>query len=183
MSFRRSDSDSDEKPPKTTVCGAPSRAHASIATAVSGNHAHVDPDRRPLANAELLQPVRETNDVTLEIRERDRAALVLGLALPVVRDLAAVARLDVAVDAVEADVELAAEVPLRVRRLPLVQVRERLEPRDAVAPLGLPELLEVALVDLRLRVGLPCELWIGRVPTLLQEHRVDRVGHGCNSYG
>ena len=36
MSFARSDSESAEKPPKTTVCGAPSRVHASIATGSSG---------------------------------------------------------------------------------------------------------------------------------------------------
>jgi hypothetical protein len=46
----------------------------------------------------------------------------------VIGDPVAVAGLDVAVDAVEADVELAAEEPLRVRRLPLVEVGERLEP-------------------------------------------------------
>ena len=36
MSFRRSESESAEKPPKTTVCGAPIRAQASIAIGVSG---------------------------------------------------------------------------------------------------------------------------------------------------
>jgi hypothetical protein len=36
MSFMRSDNDSAEKPPNTTVCGAPSRAHASIAIGSSG---------------------------------------------------------------------------------------------------------------------------------------------------
>ena len=36
MSFIRSESESAEKPPKTTVCGAPSRAQASIATGSSG---------------------------------------------------------------------------------------------------------------------------------------------------
>ena len=36
MSSSLSDSESAEKPPKTTVWGAPIRAHASIATAVSG---------------------------------------------------------------------------------------------------------------------------------------------------
>ncbi len=36
MSFMRSESESAEKPPKTTVCGAPSRVHASIATGSSG---------------------------------------------------------------------------------------------------------------------------------------------------
>ena len=36
MSSSRPPSESAEKPPKTTVCGAPIRAQASIATAVSG---------------------------------------------------------------------------------------------------------------------------------------------------
>ena len=36
MSWSRPESESAEKPPKTTVCGAPSRAHASIAIGVSG---------------------------------------------------------------------------------------------------------------------------------------------------
>ncbi len=36
MSFARSESESAEKPPKTTVCGAPSRVQASIATGSSG---------------------------------------------------------------------------------------------------------------------------------------------------
>ena len=36
MSFARSESESAENPPKTTVCGAPSRVHASIAIGSSG---------------------------------------------------------------------------------------------------------------------------------------------------
>ena len=36
MSFIRDESESAEKPPKTTVCGAPSRVQASIATGSSG---------------------------------------------------------------------------------------------------------------------------------------------------
>ena len=36
MSFIRPESESAEKPPKTTVCGAPSRVQASIATGSSG---------------------------------------------------------------------------------------------------------------------------------------------------
>jgi hypothetical protein len=54
----------------------------------------------------------------------------------------------VTVDAVEADVELAAQVPLRVGRLPFVELRKRLEPGDALTAFGLPELIEVPLVDL-----------------------------------
>jgi hypothetical protein len=36
MSFKRSDNASAENPPNTTVCGAPSRAHASMATGSPG---------------------------------------------------------------------------------------------------------------------------------------------------
>src|SRR6476660_4661035 len=152
------------------------------------DHPHVDPDCRALLHAELLQRVRELDHVALQIRERDRATLVLGIALPVIRNLLALSRLDVPVDAVEADVELPAEVPLRVRRLPFEELRERLEPREALAALGLPELLEVALVDVSLRVGPRGKVLRRRVATLLQEHRLDRrrssVGaHGVRSYG
>ena len=114
------------------------------------DHAHVDPDRRPLLHAELLERVREADDVLLEIGVRDRARVSFGLALPVERDLVARAGLDVPVDAVEADVQLAAEIPLRVRRLPLVELGERLEPRDPLATLPLPELLERDVVDVGL---------------------------------
>src|SRR5204863_6718339 len=78
------------------------------------------------------------------------------------------------------------EVPLRVRAFPLVELGEVLEPAHTLAPGRLPELVEVAVVDLRLRVRLRRELGRRRVPPLLEEHRVDgvaRLGHGCRSYG
>ena len=103
----------------------------------------------PLPTPSSFEPVREADHLALEVGEGDRPPVALGLALPVVGDLVAVARLDVAVDAVVADVQLAAQIPLRVRRLPLVELREGLEPGDALAPLGLPELVEVAVVDVR----------------------------------
>jgi hypothetical protein len=105
----------------------------------------------------------------------------------VIGDLVAEPVLDVAVDAVEADVELAAEVPLRIRRLPLVKLRERLEPGDPLVGLGLPELVEVAFVDVGLRVRLRGELRRRREAPLLLLHRLDRgrpsfVGaHGVRS--
>ena len=154
MSFARSESESAEKPPKTTVCGAPSRVQASIASGQLGDHAHVDRDLRPLADAELLERVREADDLALELRVREVAPVVFGLALPVVGDPVAEPGLDVTVDAVVRDVELAAQVPLRVGQLPLEQVAERLEPAHALAPLRLPELLDGAVVDVRLRVRL-----------------------------
>ena len=88
-----------------------------------GNHAHVDPDRCSRLHAELLERVREADDLSLKVCEGDLAPVVLGLALPEVGDLAAVSRLDVAVDAVEADVELPADLPLRVRRFPFEERR------------------------------------------------------------
>jgi hypothetical protein len=86
------------------------------------------------------------------------------------------------VDAVVRDVELAAEVPLGVRQLPLVERRERLEPRHALASLPLPERLERLVVDRRLRVRLRSEVAGRRIAPLLEEERVD-VGHGARSYG
>jgi hypothetical protein len=77
----------------------------------------------------------------------------------------------VAVHAVEAGVQLPAEVPLRVRWLPLVELAERLEPGDALAPFALPELLEREVVDVRLGVRLRGELGRRRVAALLGEER------------
>ena len=73
------------------------------------DHAHVDRDRRSLLHAELLERVGEADDVALEVRVRDRARLAFRLAFPVVGDLLSRAGLDVPVDAVEADVQRAAE--------------------------------------------------------------------------
>ena len=113
-----------------------------------GHHPHVDRDRGALADAELLQRVRHPHHVALELRVGDRPRLTRGLALPVVGDPVAEAGLDMAVDAVVGDVQLAAEVPLRVRQLPPVQLAERLEPGHALAPVALPERLERLVVDL-----------------------------------
>ena len=138
----------------------------------------------PSATPSRLSAFARRTTSRLEVGEGERPALVLRLALPVVGDLVAVAGLDVPVDAVVGDVQLAAEVPLRVRRLPLAELRERLEPGDPLAALRRPELLEVALVDLRLRVRLRGELRRRRVAPLLEEDRLDRVRHqGSRSYG
>jgi hypothetical protein len=148
------------------------------------DHPHVDPDRGPLLDAQLLEGVGEADDLGLEIGEGDRPPLVLGLALPVVGDLVAVPGLDVPVDAVVRDVQLAADVPLRVRQLPLAELLEVLEPGDALAPLGLPELVEVPVVDIRLCVGLRGEVRWRRVAPLLEQDRLDRrSAQGFRSYG
>jgi len=91
----------------------------------------------------------------------------------VVGDLVPEPGLDVAVDAVVGDVELAADVPLRVRELPLEELVEVLEPRDALPALRFPELLEVALVDIRLRVRLGREVLGRRITPLLEQEGLD----------
>jgi len=137
-----------------------------------GDHAHVDAYVRALLDAKLLQRVGEAHDVLLQLAEGDLAAVVLRLAFPEVSDLVLETVLDVAVDAVVADVELAADVPLRVGGLPLVQLGPGLEERDAFGLVG-PELVERAAVDLRPGVGLLAEVRAGRVPPLLDLKRLD----------
>src|SRR5207249_3102420 len=128
-------------------------------------------------DSELSERVGEANDLGLQLGERERAPLLFGLALPVVRDPVPPAVRDMAVDAVEADVQLAAREPPRVGQLPLEHDLERLGPAHALARLTGPELLERLLVDARLRVGLGGELGSRRIPPLLQQERVDRLGH------
>ena len=140
-----------------------------------GDHAHVDRDLRPLADAELLERVREADDLGLELGVRELPPVALRLALPEVGDAIAEAGVDVPVDAVVRDVELAAEVPLRVGKLPLVELREGLEPRHALAALALPELVEVALVDVGLRHRERGEVGRRRVAPVLREDRLDRL--------
>src|SRR5439155_9175292 len=113
----------------------------------------------------------------LQLGEADRPSLALRLALPVVGDLPAAPRLHVPVYTVEADVELAADVPLRVRQFPLEHRRERLEPRDALPALRAPELLELTVVDVGLRVRVPSEVLGRRIAPFLEEQRPDRLGH------
>ena len=145
------------------------------------DHPHVDRDRSAFLHAEPPEPVREANDLVLEVGEGQLAAVVLRLTFPVVGNLGAVPGLDVPVNAVEADIQLAAEVPPGVRRLPFVELAERLEPRDALAAFGFPELLEVAVVDLGLRVRLSREVIRRGIPALLEQDRLDRgplAAHG-----
>src|SRR5207248_8463763 len=131
-------------------------------------------------HAELLQPVGEADDLPLQTGEGELTPLALRLALPEVGGLVAVAGLDVPVDAVEADVQLAAEEPLGVRQVPLQERVEGLEPAHALPRLCLPELLPVALVDVGGGVRLRGELLGRRIPSLLQEERVDCVRRCCH---
>ena len=140
-------------------------------------HAHVDADRRALLHAERLQPVGHANDLVEQRLIGDRRAVALRLALEMERDLLA-RGLHMPVEAVEADVELAADEPLRVRLFPLEHRVEVLEPRHALACLACPELLERDVIDPRLRGRLRCELGRRRVAPLLREQGLDRLVHG-----
>ena len=109
-----------------------------------GDHRHVDRDPVAGLHAELGERVGGLRDLVLELGVGDVAAVVGRLADPVDRDLVAAAGLDVAVDAVVRRVELAADEPLRERR---VRPVEHLVPLlvSQVEPLGLlgPERLTV----------------------------------------
>ena len=117
QSWMRSRRDSAENPPKTTLCGAPIRAQASIAIASLGDQRHVDRDAVALLDAQPLEHVRELADFAVELPVGEHAR-VAGLALP---DDArpccgAAPSLEVAVEAVVRGVELAADEPFRERR-------------------------------------------------------------------
>ncbi len=146
-----------------------------------GDHAHVDGDPVALADAQRLQPVGELRHLGVELAVRDGAG-VAGLADPVVGDLVAVIG-EVAVEAVETQVELAVSEPFEEGRVRVVEPFGRLlEPRDAVESLSMPEGLEVGLglvIDRGGGVRLGHELRGGREDPILGEQVLDRllVGH------
>ena len=136
---------SGEKPPKTTLCGAPIRAQASIATDQLGNHRQVDADHVALADPAVLERVREPLHVAVQVGVGDVALLAL-LAAPVERHLVALAGLHVAVQAVVRDVQLPVLEPLVERGVRLVQASAGASrtSRGARRP-ACPEALQIAL--------------------------------------
>jgi hypothetical protein len=99
-----------------------------------GDHAHVDGDDVALLDAEFLQGVGELGDIALEVvvgeaadvppiapaaRPSPTAAGADRLAFPDDGDLVAVALLDLAIDAVVADVGCGADEPFGIRDLPV----------------------------------------------------------------
>ena len=116
----RSRTESGAKPPKTTLCGAPIRAQASIATTTSGIIGMKIPTTSPLPHAEVLQPVGQALHVAMQVRVGDVAFLAL-LAAPVVGDALAEPGLDVAVQTVVGHVERPVGEPRDERGIRLVQ--------------------------------------------------------------
>src|SRR5207247_7486650 len=121
---------------------------------------HVDRDAVALLDAELLQSVRGAGRHAEEVLVGDRPA-VPGLPLPVVADLGTLVRRYMTIESVLRDVQLAAQEPFGVGRLPLEHLGKGLAPRQGLRVLG-PETLEVLLgplVDRRVlgvRLGREC---------------------------
>ena len=109
------------------------------------DHRHVDRDPVALRDARARAARWRPSELSrMQVRVGQRPG-VAGLADPVVGDLVAEARLDVPVDAVVGDVELAAGEPLRERQIPLERRVERLRPGQPLARLRGPERLVVGL--------------------------------------
>src|SRR2546423_9898518 len=102
-------------------------------------HSHVDTCRRSFLDPDLLQCVGKANDLRLQVLEGDGALLINWLPFPVVGDLVASAGLNVTVDAVVTNVQLSAEEPLGIGKLPFEDLLEGLDPRDALLPLLPPK--------------------------------------------
>src|SRR5438445_10350424 len=82
--------------------------------------------------------------------------------VPDVRDIVMEAGLYLAIDAVVANVVLATDEPLRIRRLPFVELFPGLEERDSLGLLC-PEVVEASAVAVGFGVCLLAELGAGRV--------------------
>ena len=116
-----------------------------------GDHRHVHRDPVALHHAQPLEGVGEPLHLGVEVGV-GHDPLVTRLAFPVVGDLVAPARLDVAVEAVVGDVELGADEPLGEGQIPLEDRVPLLVPRDQLGRLLGPEALEV-LVGLVVQRG------------------------------
>ena len=129
-----------------------------------GRHAHVDGDAIAFLDAERLEGVGELLHFGVELGVGEAANLA-GLALPDERGLAGACAEGVAVDAVVAEIELAADEPLGPGQIPLENLVPGLEPVQILRRAG-PEffgvfdgLLVERLVLLEaLDVGLGAEL-------------------------
>ena len=104
-----------------------------------GDHRHIDGDAVALAHPHVLEDVGDPADVEMELLVGDGADIA-RLALEDDRGLVLAVGAEVAVEAVLGDVELAAGEPLRVRRIPLEGLFERLAPDEMLLGLTGPEL-------------------------------------------
>ncbi len=148
-----------------------------------GDHRQVDRDGVALADAEVGEGVRRALHLGVQVGVRDVAGVALGLTDEVDRDLVAAPGLDVAVDGVDARVELAVGEPLREGRVaPVERLREGRAPRQVGAGLLGPEALVVGsrlLVEVGRAVRLRGELGRRREGQSLMDEVLERLfAHG-----
>ncbi len=138
--------------------------------------------RSPAHQAQSGQGVGGLVHLVLQLGIGDAAGIADRLTFPVDGDPVAVAGLDVAVHAVVGDVELAADKPLRERRVrPVQYLFERGLPAQPVGLLG-PETEPVSLgrvVQVTGGIGVGCEVRRWRVSRRDAGLRGCRVAHGC----
>ena len=104
------------------------RAQASIAIGELGNRAAGRSRRdRPLLTPSDLRTLANVDTCAVQIEVGQRAAIA-GLAFPDERGLVAPRPAHVAIEAVDAGVQLAADEPLRMRRLPVEHACPRARP-------------------------------------------------------
>ena len=133
---------SGEKPPNTTLCGAPIRAHANIATTTSGIIGMKIPTTSPLAMPWSFSPFAAAAHPE-QVGVGDVAFFAL-LATPVVGDPVTEPGFDVPIQAVVGDVECAIGEPRLKWCVGVVEYRaEGLVPVELTGPpspvtLGIP---------------------------------------------
>ena len=147
-----------------------------------GNHAHVKADAIALLDTEFLQYVGKLVDFAPDIAIGQHA-LIARLAFPDDRRFVLATRLDVAIQAIIGSIELAADEPLRPRRVPLQNFFPRLEPMKLFGGLG-PEGLRIFARGVEyagaFHIGVFFEFLGGRKISLLVEQNFDRfVCHGA----
>src|SRR3954451_17626298 len=140
-----------------------------------GDHRHVDGHPVAGLDAELRQRIGCLAYELVQIGIRDRAAVALTVAHPVVRHLVADAGVNMAVEAVDRRVELPADEPLGERRLPL---QRRVPPLRPLQPVGLllPEgdpVTRRLVVELWLRIRVPRQVLRWLEPTVLVQQRIE----------
>ena len=163
--------------------GKPPRAQASIATTASGIIGRIDRDAVAGFQSLRAQGGHARFDLRMQLAISPRGDFA-GLAFPEQRDLLRL-RLEMTIEAVRRDVELAAHEPLGVRGIPFQDRAPALEPFELARGLfpvffGIGETaFPNRLVLIGLDRGLPRELRGGWKRTRLFERDLDiGFGHG-----
>ena len=107
------------------------------------DHGHIDRYAIASGQTQTFQYVGELGDLVEQTAIGDRSGIA-RFALPMIGDLVALASLDVTVEAVVADVELAANEPFRIGKLPVEHLVKVLVPADQLPCLAGPEALEIS---------------------------------------